>query len=224
MNDEMLGAAARSVCEPELARLCSYDGIDEYQFSEEFESRMRSIFKPEKRINIRRRIKTALLIAAIFAAGFCIGMSNKMRWNYTAEDTDSGRLLNFNIGSVDDRKKHLEEVYTLDGLPQGYTRVICENKSYSSVQIWTDDPDEGHIIFFDQCVPAAYRDAFYPDKTELCLYEEDGIQYMFGEIKDEDFTSVLWYQHGYVFLITGELSKEELLRLCKTLKIERAKI
>ena len=64
MNDEMLGAAARSVCEPELARLCSYDGIDEYQFSEEFESKMRSIFKSEKCISIRRRIKTALRASA----------------------------------------------------------------------------------------------------------------------------------------------------------------
>ena len=223
MNDEMLGAAARSVCEPDLARLCSYDGIDEYEFSEEFETKMRGIFKYDRKINIRRRIKTALLIAAIFAAGFCIGMTNKMKWNYTTEDTENGRMVNFNIGSVDDRKKHLEEVYTLGGIPQGYSRIFYENKSYCSVQIWTDDPNGGHSIFFDQCVPAAYRDAFYPDETEISLLEEDGIQYMFGEIKGSDYTSVVWYQDGYVFLITGDFTKEELLKLCKTLKIEEPK-
>ena len=220
MNDEMLGAAARSVCEPDLARLCSYDGIDEYEFSEEFEAKMRGIFKYDRKINIRRRIKTALLIAAIFAAGFCIGMSNKMLWNYKTKEAEGGRMVTFNIGSVNDRKKRIDEIYTLGGIPEGYKRVIYDNTSYSSVQIWTEKPDGGKAVFFGQCVPAAYKDAFYPDETEISLEEENGIQYMFGESKSSGFNTLVWYQHGYVFYLSGEISKDEAFELCKTLKIE----
>ncbi|MBR6873277.1 MAG: DUF4367 domain-containing protein [Ruminococcus sp.] len=219
MNDEMLGAAARSVCEPELARLCSYDGIDEYQFSEEFESKMRSIFKSEKRINIRRRIKTALLIAAIFAAGFCMGMTNKQFWDYSAERTNGGKNITFNTGSVDDRKKHLDEIYTISA-PRGFDCFITDNTSYSSMQIWQDAPSDGRLIFFNQTVAAAYRDAYYPDETELTMVEENGVQYMFGEIEESDYTSVVWYQYGYVFFLSGNLSKEEYLDLAKSLKIK----
>ncbi|MBR3666122.1 MAG: DUF4367 domain-containing protein [Ruminococcus sp.] len=219
MNDEMLGAAARSVCEPDLARLCSYDKLGEYEFSEEFENRMRRIFKPEKRINLRRRIKTALLIAAIFAAGFCMGMTNKIRWDYTSEDCDNGRMLSFNIGSVEDCKKHLDEIYTISA-PRGFDCFITDNTSYSSMQIWQDAPSDGRLIYFYQTVAAAYRDAYYPDETELTMVEENGVQYMFGEIEESDYTSVVWYQYGYVFFLSGNLSKEEYLDLAKSLKIK----
>ena len=220
MNDSILGAAVRSVCEPELERLCSYDG-EEYGFSEEFESRMRGICKQKKHISIRRRIKTGLLIAAIFAAGFCLGMTNRQLWNYSTEKQDGGRMLNFNIDSVEDRKKHIEEVYTLTGLPEKFSRVICENKFYSSVQIWMDSPNQGKAVFFDQCVPSAYRDAFYPEETEISILTENGIQYMIGEIPGQEYRSLVWYQYGYVFLITGEMSREELLELSRTTAIEK---
>ena len=62
----------------------------------------------------------------------------------------------------------------------------------------------------------------FPDEMTLSLYEEDGIQYMFGEAEDLNYSSVVWYQQGYVFLITGDLPKNELLKLCKTLKIEES--
>ena len=77
MNDSKLGAALRSVCEPDLELLCSFSG-EEYEFSEGFERRMKSVFRPQKRISIKNRIKTALIVAAIFATvaffgGFVVG-------------------------------------------------------------------------------------------------------------------------------------------------------
>ena len=220
MNDIRLGTAVRNVCEPELERLCSYDG-EEYEFSDGFESRMREIFKPKKHISIRRRIKTGLLIAAIFAAGFCLGMTNRQLWDYSTEKQDGGRMLNFNIDSVEDRKKHIEEIYTLTGLPQEFKRVIVENKSYSSVQIWMNNPDRGKSVFFDQCVPAAYREAFYAEETEISLQTENGIQYMISETPGQEYRSLVWYQYGYVFFISGELSREELMHLSRTIAIEK---
>lgn len=220
MNDSKLGAAVRSVCRPDLERLCSLEEGACYEFSEEFESRMQDIFKPKKRISIRRRIRTGLLIAAIFAAGFCLGMTNKQLWNYSAERSEGGRMLTFNIDSVEDRKKHLEEVYTLSGMPGEYQRVIYENTSYSSVQIWMDKPDNGSAVFFDQCVAAAYKDAFYPDGAEITMTEENGIQYMISTLPGEDYHAIVWYQHGYVFMISGGLSPDQLLSLSRSITLE----
>ncbi len=221
MNDTKLGDALRTVCEPDLERLCSYSG-GEYEFSKEFESRMKSVFKPAKRTGIRRRLKTALLIAAIFAAGFCLGMSGRLMWNYTTEKQEGGRLFTFDTDSVEDRKKHIEETYTLTGLPEPFERVILDNKSYSSVQIWADAPYNGRTVFFEQCVPAAYRDAFYPDETEVSMFTENGLQYMFSETPGDEYHSLVWYQYGYVFFISGEMSREELLALSRTIAIENS--
>ena len=220
MNDSRLGAAVRTVCEPELELLCSYDG-EEYEFSEGFESRMQDIFKPRKRISIRRRIRTGLLIAAIFAVGFCLGMTNRQLWDYSTEQHDGGWMFNFNIDSVEDRKKHIEEIYTITGLPEKFKRVICDNKSYCSVQIWMDDMNNGRTVFFDQSVPAAYRDAFYPEDTEISMMTKDGLQYMISETPGQEYRVLVWYQYGYVFFISGEMSSEELLRLSRTIAIER---
>ncbi len=219
MNDSKLGAALRSVCEPDLELLCSFSG-EEYEFSEEFERRMKSVFKPQKRISIKNRIKTALIVAAIFAAGFCLGMANKPLWSYSAEKQDDGRMLSFNTDSVEDGKKSIEERYTLTGVSAGFKRVTCEYKRYSSVQIWIDEADN-RMIFFDQCIPAAYRDAYYPDDMEFTMMSEGGIQYMIGEIPGEGLRTLLWYQHGYVFLITSEMSREELAALGRSIEIEK---
>ena len=219
MNEEKLGAVIRAVCQPDLDRLCFTEEEEEYVFSEEFESRMRGIFKPEKRICLRRRLKIGLLIAAIFAAGFCLGMSRSLLWSYSTESADGGKNITFNTDSVKDRKKHLDEIYTIS-VPKGFDCFITDNTPYSSMQIWQDAPSDGRLIFFNQTVAAAYRDAYYPDETKLTMVEENGVQYMFGEIKESDYTSVVWYQYGYVFFLSGSLSKDEFFSLCKTLKIK----
>ena len=221
MNNKEFGAALAEICETKLlAEELSLP--EDFEFSESFEAKMSGIIGKERKPFLRGRLKAALIIAAIFAAGFCISMTNKMKWNYTAEDSDGGRTVNFNIGSVEDFKLSLDEIYTLDGIPKEYTRVICDNMLFASVQIWVDAPDNGNSIHFCQSIPSAYKDAFFPEEMTLSLYEEDGIQYMFGEAEDLNYSSVVWYQQGYVFLITGDLPKNELLKLCKTLKIEES--
>ncbi|SDB53315.1 protein of unknown function [Ruminococcaceae bacterium FB2012] len=182
---------------------------------------MRGIFKPEKRVCLRRRLKIGLLIAAIFAAGFCLGMSRSLLWSYSTESADGGRMINFNTGSVADRKKHLDEIYTLGGVPSDFKLNISDYANHYTMKIWSDKPENGRFIYYSQCVAAAYKDAFYPEGTKITMVQDGGIQYMIGEFGETaDYTTVVWYQHGYVFFLSGNLPKEEYLNLAKTLKIE----
>ena len=48
---------------------------------------------------------------------------------------------------------------------------------------------------------------------------EDGIQYYIAE-PSEGYTAVIWYQDGYVMVVSGTVDKNEALDLCRSVKIK----
>ncbi|MBR6101314.1 MAG: hypothetical protein IKP95_02705 [Ruminococcus sp.] len=218
MNDKRLGTALAEVCEDRL--LTDSGALPEgFEFSEGFEQRMRSIIGTERKPFLRGRLKAGLIIAAIFAAGFCLGMAREPLWNYIVQHDDGGRNISFDVNTVKDPKKKIEQVYELGGLPEGYDLVWESSNREACSRTYGLKKGDGaelyNVIFFGQYIPYIYYDAHFSDNARYC-FDEDGTQYYVDETPE--WSGAVWYQDGYVFLVSGSLPKDKILDLCKTLK------
>ena len=227
MEDSGFALALSEVCEKGLLSKEDTELPKGFKFSKAFEQRMSEIMG-RGRIHLRKRLKLALFVAAIFAVGFMLGMAARPKWGYVSRDADEGMMMTFDVSSVENPKTRIEQKYTLAGIPEGLER---DNDSpwldtdYMYGEVWGtfDGKGNGLIdVFFGQYIPAAYRNVFISDKDKKHLVtEENGVQYyVLRSDEGEEHTAVIWYQDGYVFLVDAKMPKDDTLKLCKTLKIQ----
>ncbi|MBR1422138.1 MAG: DUF4367 domain-containing protein [Ruminococcus sp.] len=231
MGDEILKQALAEVCgnEYQAEPFCG-DIPDSYRFSHRFEKRMAKALGTAGSItvsgkpNIRKRMKIALVAAVIFSAGFMLGMAREPIWNFITHKVDGGSQLSFDTSTVDDPETSINEVYTLTGLPNDYELLDSTHSKVSATELWVKQSEGAdhadNIIYFGQYIAAVYTDAFIPDDAKNGYYiDSNGTQYYISE--SEDYTSVVWYNGDYVLLLTGSFNKDEMLDLCKTVKLKK---
>ena len=230
MGDEMLKQALAEVCGSEyfVEPFCE-DIPDSFQFSKSYEKKMTkaigtaSSMTVSGRPNIRKRIRIALVAAVIFSAGFLLGMAREPIWNFITQKVDDGSQLSFDTSTVDDPETRINEVYTLTGLNDDFELLDSTLSKVSATELWVKQGESSdhadNIIYFGQYIAAVYTDAFIPDGAENSYYiDENGTQYYISE--SEAYTSVVWYNGDYVLLLTGGFNKDEMLGLCKTVKLK----
>lgn len=221
MKDKKLGSVLAEVCEKELLAPSTALPSD-FEFSKTFEEKMHSIIGTDKKPYVRKRLKTIFIIAAVLAAGSCLSMVTEPRWNYVVQQIDGGKNVSFNVSAVSINKDSIEQTYEIGPLPERYT-LCFENKSEESItQIWGIYSEKTHTssdsICFGQYIPSIYQDVQFSDKAGYC-FGDDGTQYYIDET--DEGSAVVWFKDGYVFLLSGSLNKDEMLKLCKTLKISQ---
>ena len=224
MDRSLLCTALSNVCEEELLSF-SHQGIyEEHKFSKGFEDKMQSIIHPAEPVNIKKRFKLALVLAAMLAAGFLIGMTTGRTWGFEMQQKDEGIYASFDVDTVRDAKKKVTELYELSTIPEGYElRDKYINPFGQSVSYMYDNgaenDDEWQVISFCVCTPYYYRNIFLGNDGERSIVFEDGIQYYISE-PSEDYTAVIWYRNGYVMVLSGMVDKKTALDLCKSMKIK----
>ena len=228
LEDTKVLSLLSQVCESGLLSEEDTELPKGFKFSKEFEQKMRDI-TGRGRIHIRKRLKLALFAAAIFAVGFMLGMARQPKWSYLAKEHDEGIMMTFDVSSVKDPKNRIEEKYTLAGIPEGFEQDPDDSPwldtDFMHSEVWGKYDGKGNGIFdiyFGQYIPAAYRNVYINDSDKKYLVtEQNGIQYFMLE-PEGDNRCVIWYQDGYVFLINAKMSKEDILKLCKTLKLKES--
>ncbi len=215
MKDKQFGSALAQVCEQKLLVQSTALPAD-FEFSKDFEEKMRRIIGKEQKPCVRKRLKTVFIIAAILAAGSCLAMRTEPDWNYIVKDCTCGKNVSFDVRAVSINKDNIEQTYEIGSMPQRY-KLCFENKSQDGVtQLWGDKNTSTDSICFGQYIPSIYQDVHFSDKAGY-FFGDDGTQYYIDET--EDGSAVAWFRDGYVFLLSGSLNKDEMLKLCKTLKI-----
>lgn len=205
------------VCEERLLS-CENTLPEGFEFSEEFERRMSGIIGARQKPYLRGRLKAALVIAVIFAAGFCLGMGCEPIWNYIIKSNpDGSKNVTFDVGSIENPKRIIEEVYEL-AIPEDYELYDSLLRNDRTMQLWRRWHGGEGDIFFAQYIPEVYFDATFGG-TAAYYFDDDGTQYYMDE--RDDGAGAAWERDGYVFVLSGSLNKDEVLRLCKTLKISK---
>ena len=194
-----------------------------FKFSKGFEERMQKI-TGSPRIHIRKRLKLAFMAAAILSIGFLLGMSSGGKWGFDISKNEDGIYASFNVDSVKDAKKKVTDRYELGFVPQGYEQIeeyiqpFGQSISYFYAKD-TGSDDDWQTVSFCCCTPYYYRNVFLGDEGKRSIIVEDGIQYYIAE-PSEGYTAVIWYQDGYVMVISGTIAKNEALDLCRSVKIK----
>lgn len=221
MKDKQLGMALAEVCEQKLLAKSTSLPAD-FEFSKCFEDKMRKIIGKDQKPCVRKRVKTVFIIAAVLAASSCLAMRTEPDWNFIVKDCTGGKNVSFDVSSVDQTKNSIEQTYEIGPLPERYT-LCFENKSEENItQLWGIYSEDTHTssdgIYFGQFIPSIYQSVSFSDKAGYC-FGDDGTQYYIDE--NDEGTAVVWFRDGYVFLLSGSLSKNEMLGLCKTLKMAK---
>ncbi|MCR5817333.1 MAG: DUF4367 domain-containing protein [Ruminococcus sp.] len=214
--------ALSSVCENEL--ICNEQDVD-IRFSAGFEQRMEDIIHPKEKVFIRKRLKIALVMAAMLAAGFLVGMTSGGRWGFFFDKTDEGLYATFDVRSVKDPKKKITEVYELGFIPDGYTLTDSHVHPFGQyVNYFYEVADRGEkewkCIFFSQCVPYSYRDVYIGKDDKSSIITEGELQYYISQPED-DYTTIVWYQDGYVMVLSATIGKDDALELCRTVRVRQ---
>ena len=196
------------------------DGGEKYAFSKGFEKRMEEIIGESartapKRVSISRRLKTALVVAAIFAAGFLIGAARTPLWNFVM-NIGSGRI-SFEAGEDSSPQKTMGLAYTLTDVPEGFELSYSELTPQRAVEAY-HNADSGYILF-DQQVASSFEEYEVQDAEGSYFVDGDGTQYFIcsGEV----YTAVKWYNGDYIFSLYSSLDKDMALDLCRTAKLKK---
>lgn len=214
--------ALSSVCESELL---GNERDEEIEFSAAFEQRMEDIIHPKEKVYIRKRLKIALAMAAMLAAGFLVGMTSGGRWGFFFDKTDEGLYATFDVTSVKDPKKKITEVYELGFIPEGYTLTDSHVHPFGQyVNYFYEVADRGEkdwkCIFFSQGVPYSYRDVYIGKDDKSSIITEGELQYYINQ-PEENYTIVVWYQDGYVMVLSATLGKDDALELCRSVRVKQ---
>lgn len=220
MNEKALAAALDASMNSYLPALAACGDIaDDYAFSKGFEEKMAAVFsraKPDKRqkIDIRRRLKLAFVIAAVFASGFLMGAARKPLWNFFVDLTHGN--ISFEATNTGSAQKTMGLAYTLTDVPQGYKLVFSDitPRSYSESYVNEDNK----TIFFTQEIVSNFESYRVTDAKTAYYTDEKGRQFFVCSVGKN--VSVKWYDGNYIFSLYSELDKDTALELCKKAKVK----
>lgn len=229
MSESVLKSILEESAQLEWAK---YDSVPEHSFSRKHCRSMRRIFRQydnkhhsygisnsSKRIRITR--KTALILVLIVflttIAGCAVAyfISQSFRGEVHSDNTE------LYVINTDNCPSFIEEKYYLSDLLQDFELLdtdstpFYENTSYKNKLM-------GQIIVFRQWVKTEYDSSHY--NTEGQDFEEIEINGHYGicldfSPKGHISSCVIWDNGDYIFELSGDLPKNELIDLAKTAKI-----
>ncbi len=180
----------------------------------------RSAPEPTRRLRLNRRT-VCILIAIIFlAAGAAAGAAAAYVISpfIMKEHSDNTELF---AGDISGAPEIIERVYYLDGLPEGYEEIERYSDWCEELVIYQFGDDSYNIIMFTQTLKSEFNQHF---NTEGHYFEEikinghDGL-YIDFSVKDSIGGSVVWDSGDYIFVLDGDLTKNELINLAKSAKL-----
>ena len=220
MSEKALSLALEKQIDTSLESYCCSGQIsDGYRFSREFELKMERIIGLPKqnvgrRISIKRRLRLAVMIAAIFAAGILVGAAKRPIWNLIVGEDSKQVAFEADTSAA---QKTMGLAYTLTEIPEGYTLADKHITPSSACEYYMTD--SGSYIFFTQETVSNFEQYSAGDaKGEYYTFE--GIQYFVYTVGGS--ISVKWFNGDYIFSLYSTLDKDTALKLCKTAKVQNA--
>lgn len=197
-------------------------------FSHKHKRKMNEIFaiKPEtnvktssERKNEYRKplsIKTRIIIAAvivIFMAFLVGGVNAFVSGNLNATVYDDNIHLVVTIR--DDCPKIIEEFYSLSVLPEGYVRkTIHTGKRHASIEYVNSD---NKVIVLSQFAKSAFNIHIGAEKSSVEKTKINGFDALSVEVVRKNsmrkYSHIVWDSDDYIFVLSGELPREEIVNL-----------
>lgn len=195
-----------------LSGLPDFENLPDVVCSEKYERYMKKLFdkmRGNKYHKFTRKATRCILIAAIILSLTVSAFAMPITRNYIINKF--GDFFNYSVvsGDVNDIKG-----VSFNYVPSNFVLVdetTGDNYSYKS---YTKENEHLKI----NIVSANYTVKFRNDDIDYETISNNKIDYMLFENKQYFLNGVLWNENNYIFTIQGNVSKEELMKIAKSVE------
>lgn len=221
-TDELILQAIREVVEERIDQeVLEFSGEEPHVFSREHEKKMAKLIRDQKKPYFKlictagRRAACIAVVVILFAAtALSVKAIREAVFDFITHIFSDHTVVTTESGADDGYPETIEEEYYISALPEGFeetenhkTNAFIKKKFYK----------ENEYVIFKQYVKTNYSIYFDNDHFNYDEYiDNDDQKYMI--ITNEDDTTYIWNNGQYVFEITSNLDKNQVLELCRSTK------
>ena len=216
-----LGMAMQELFDEQTVELLQdIDRSEPHIFSRRHEKKMQKLFKRQRKPYFKLISTAGRRAACVFAAIVVLSASamsvkavRKTFFDFITSVFSDHQVISTDTGSNDGYPKTIEEEYRISKLPQGFKQQyhnrtetmvdIPYYSSYSRIMFTQFTKDSFEIIFTDEAKTEEFADT-------------DGQKYQI--VVTEYETVYIWDNGRYVFMVSGDLDKDKMLDICRSVK------
>ena len=182
-----------------------------------FSSYQKSLYS-HKEYHVRGLKKVILIVTVIFLAMFSVAAGAAAIYGFKQnKHHDYTELLTVNAENC---PKTIESVYYLSEIPEGYEFHEDTSDKYS-VYISYAKPDTNRYMVFTQYIKEGYRENFDNEHKTFEELKVNGYYAIYLKDIDSEIDSgiIVWDSGDYVLGVSGDFTKDELIKLAQSAKL-----
>lgn len=198
-------------------------------FSAKHEKRMEKLIKRQRKPYFklistagRRAVCAAAALVIVFTSAMSVKAFREFLFGLENTESTSGYdVLQAESSDLSGAAKTIEEEYYISALPEGFEETKRTNDGWLNITYQRGD----EIIEFEQYPSSGFK--IYLDKENTSLSEftdDDGTKYYVHSREDSHgapYTSFIWSNGKYIFEVSGTFDKNQIYKLCKSIKIKK---
>ena len=218
----MLKQAVAAYMEEEFARLPSEDEIGEHHFSPEFEQKMEALLtrgiRPYRRRTAGKRVAVLAAVIALLAA--CMLSVGAVRESIVSFFTEVYEEFTAIIFEQPEESVQTDAAVSIDEIeityiPEGF-EVNQQNRSAEKLSVEYTDNEVGYIIV-DQRLLGEDGIGLNTEDVEYQIVEVNGQRGVFYE--NRGYATLMWNDAKQYFIVSGNINKEEIIKIAESIKI-----
>lgn len=220
ISNEMLAKALELY---EEKRFEDYENLKEYTPSDSFDRRMEKLIKSQNNYYYKLTLTKARKAVAVFAAAVVIIASmmsvSSIRESILGFFISRGNevdVIEYNNENGTAYPKSLERKFTPAYIPEGYKLEDSTSDNVSRELYYVKGDN---YIDFQQFVKNEYSSASDGEYSSPEKISDNGQDYII-RTSDDKMIMLVWEKNGYVFEMTGFLSRDEMFRIAKSAKAD----
>ena len=206
--------------EQTLEFLQDVDRFEPHIFSKRHDKKMKKLFKRQRKPYFKLISTAGRRAACVFAAIVVLSSSamsvkavRKTFFDFITSVFSDHQVISADTGSNDGYPDTIEEEYRISKLPQGFKQQY-HNRTETMVDIPYYSSDSR--IISTQFTKDSFEIIFTDEAKTEEFADTDGQKYQI--VVTEYETVYIWDNGRYVFMVSGDLDKETMLDLCRSVK------
>lgn len=194
-----------------------------HEFSPQYKKKRRKIINSvgrKNRIKKYKHIAVRSVISIAAAFGLVFGVLLTQPEVYAAVQNVIRNVFDkydkYEYVSEELTVENFDDSFRLGYVPDGY---FLSDGFYSPAYVRLTYTNENDEILFVYGIADSLTSSYDNEHNSFETFSANGIEYYYYKSNDEDFYStLLWYENGYVFSLDAHLSKEEFVKIAENIE------
>ena len=199
---------------------------DKFSTSKSFEKKMSKMLKSEHSLyhkvtltRGRRILCACIAIIILLLSSLSVTAVREAVANFFIEHFSNHNHIVFSTESDVSYPTKVEKVYELGYVPEGYELT---DKSVMDTSVsYTYSNDGGMVLFVGQWTKDHFSVSADNERSHLTSEFIDGREYLINTYEDDEIIDMFWDNGEYIFEVLAYLPKDDVVNLCKSLKIKK---